>query len=385
MQGNLGPTELVHHLRKVGILENYDDLETSFLEQSFSDEVFKPNATPLQHDPWWFESDMDEQYNFSVSGRTNIITTLPYCNQCMWILPNNRTMPMLDNWLQCWCMAGDWQVNWSQCHGWSATDFTLWCFSSEQLWSYQPFLQWILDKGSIKVVVLATLQTLERPHSKHLQRGRWKGLDPTPCGPGFRTWFYGQEPQILSRKGRDQLLLWLWLEQLGIWLESFNHRSYVMGFGNKALTSQVSCFFAGRWLDIMHLMKLKFKQEPWLRWWDLPDPPTNPLMVALQWQNSSSTSCLIDCDEWVAWLKDNISRRIDKGPLVMLVHITTAQRLISRIRFLELVLDLTMKPTIEVQLFGVQTTQQPQHFRTQSLQTCQCQVGWINPVLQQFP
>ena len=83
MQGNLGPTELVHHLRKVGILENDDDLETSFLEQSFSDEVFKPNATPLQHDPWWFESDMDEQYNFSVSGRTNIITTLPYCNQCM--------------------------------------------------------------------------------------------------------------------------------------------------------------------------------------------------------------------------------------------------------------------------------------------------------------
>ena len=52
MQGNLGPTELVHHLRKVGILENDDDLETSFLEQSFSDEVFKPNATPLQHDPW---------------------------------------------------------------------------------------------------------------------------------------------------------------------------------------------------------------------------------------------------------------------------------------------------------------------------------------------
>jgi len=69
MQGNLGPTELVYHLRKVGILENDDDLdETSFLEQGFSDDVFKPNATPLQHDPWWFESDMDDQ--FSVSGRT---------------------------------------------------------------------------------------------------------------------------------------------------------------------------------------------------------------------------------------------------------------------------------------------------------------------------
>ena len=53
MQGNLGPTELVYHLRKVGILENDDDLdETSFLEQGFSDDVFKPNATPLQHDPW---------------------------------------------------------------------------------------------------------------------------------------------------------------------------------------------------------------------------------------------------------------------------------------------------------------------------------------------
>ena len=71
MQGNLGPTELVYNLRKVGILENDDDLdETSFLEQGFSDDVFKPHATPLQHDPWWFESDTDEQYNFSVSGWT---------------------------------------------------------------------------------------------------------------------------------------------------------------------------------------------------------------------------------------------------------------------------------------------------------------------------
>ena len=69
MQGNLGPTDLVYHLWKVGILENDDDLdETSFLEQRFSEDVFKPNATPLQHDPWWFKSDMDEQYNFSVPG-----------------------------------------------------------------------------------------------------------------------------------------------------------------------------------------------------------------------------------------------------------------------------------------------------------------------------
>ena len=209
----------------------------------------------------------------------------------------------------------------------------------------------------------------------------WKGLDPTLCDPGSQTWFYGQEPWILSRRGRDQLLLWLWQAQLGIWLESFNHRSYVMEFGTRH-----PHFYAGRWLDTMHLMKPKFKQEPWLKWWDLPDSPTNPLMVALQdlkfcdtellhvedsqweplhwhtccwmtfawgqnngsecccrwmvnfqWQTSNLASFLIHCEEWVAWLKDNISLHIDKEPLVMLFHITTSQRLISRIWSLELV------------------------------------------------
>jgi hypothetical protein len=41
MQGHLGPTELVHHLRTVGILENDENLdESSFLEQGFFRKMF---------------------------------------------------------------------------------------------------------------------------------------------------------------------------------------------------------------------------------------------------------------------------------------------------------------------------------------------------------
>ena len=114
---------------------------------------------------------------------------------------------------RCWTIvfnAGAWQATsrWTEdgCHGWSATNFTLSWFSWEQLWFWQQFLQWILDRGSAKVAVLATLQMLERPRPKPPQRGHWKGLDPILFGLGYQTWFFVQEPQTLNLWDKGQLL-----------------------------------------------------------------------------------------------------------------------------------------------------------------------------------
>jgi len=58
-----------------------------FRTRFFPEDVFKPNAMPLQHDLWWFESDMDSWMNgmivFLFLVGLIIAKILPSCNQRM--------------------------------------------------------------------------------------------------------------------------------------------------------------------------------------------------------------------------------------------------------------------------------------------------------------
>lgn len=377
MQGNLGPTELVHHLRKVGILENDDDLdETSFLEQGSSDEVFKPNATPLQHDRWWFESDMDEQYNFSVSGRTNIITNsavLQSVHVNLTEQQNHADVGQLASMLVHGRRpAGELKsMSWVKRHRLHLVmvliGTTVIISAISAMNPGQRFNQGG-RAGYTAVVGAATLKTppawsLERSGSYSLRSWLsdvvlWAGatdLEPERQGPAVALVVTGAARDLVRELQPQEL-------RDGIW-EQGTHIPGLM-----LLCRTLARHYAPHETEVQTRAMAE-------------------MMGFARLPNESIDGSLAMTEQQFNQLLDRLRRvgHMAKGQYqpphrqgatgdVGSYHYTS-QPLISRIRFLERVLDLTMKPTTEVQLFGVQTMKQPQHFRTQSLQTCQCQVG----------
>ena len=63
LQQDLGPAEMIKHLRELGLLDRSDngDDDASLFEVNAS-ALVRPNATPVMHDPWWYE-DLDSEHD----------------------------------------------------------------------------------------------------------------------------------------------------------------------------------------------------------------------------------------------------------------------------------------------------------------------------------
>ena len=72
LQQDLGPAEMIKHLRELGLLDRSDngDDDASLFEVNAS-VLVRPNATPVMHDPWWYEdldSEHDDDDNWTSDG-----------------------------------------------------------------------------------------------------------------------------------------------------------------------------------------------------------------------------------------------------------------------------------------------------------------------------
>ena len=71
LQQDMGPAEMIKHLRKIGLLDSADngDDGASLFEVNAS-ALVRPNATPVMHDPWWYE-DLDSEHDDDDSRTTD--------------------------------------------------------------------------------------------------------------------------------------------------------------------------------------------------------------------------------------------------------------------------------------------------------------------------
>ena len=72
LQQDMGPAEMIKHLRDIGLLDDSDNDDDASLFEVNASALVRPNATPMMHDPWWYEdidAERDDDDSWTTGGR----------------------------------------------------------------------------------------------------------------------------------------------------------------------------------------------------------------------------------------------------------------------------------------------------------------------------
>ena len=63
---------MIKHLRDIGLLDDSDNDDDASLFEVNASALVRPNATPMMHDPWWYEdidAERDDDDSWTTGGR----------------------------------------------------------------------------------------------------------------------------------------------------------------------------------------------------------------------------------------------------------------------------------------------------------------------------